>query len=222
MKIKICGITSHEDARLALDLGADLIGFVIADSPRRVRPEEAGAIVARLRDEGRLAGRGTVGVFVNESPAAMARAMSEAGLDEAQIHGDESPEDCADLPFPWYRALRIGSVGDAESRLSAGWPCGRVLVDALSASGYGGTGESVAAAVAIVARDIAAGMGKEFFLAGGIGTHNVASVVRSIRPDGIDVCSGVEERPGRKSREKLERLFAELRRAEEETRRARQ
>jgi phosphoribosylanthranilate isomerase len=215
-KVKICGLTNYEDARLALELGADLLGFVLAASPRRVAPARAGAIVARLRDEGRLEGRGTVGVFVNESPRAMARAMEESGLDEAQLHGDESPEDCAALGFPWYRALRIGSAEDARSKVAAGWPCARLLVDALSASAYGGTGESIRAEAALAARDAARERGKEFFLAGGIASHNVFEVLRSIAPAGIDVSSGVEESPGRKSRERLERLFAEMRREAEE------
>jgi phosphoribosylanthranilate isomerase len=216
-KVKICGLTSYEDARLALELGADLIGFVLAPSPRRVSTSGARAIVARLRDEGRLEGRGSVGVFVNERAEAMARAMEESGLDEAQIHGDESPEDCAELGFPWYRALRIGSAEEAGRRLGAPWTCARLLADALSASAYGGSGESIGAGAALAARGAARKRGKEFFLAGGIAPHNVADIVRSIRPDGIDLSSGVEERPGVKSREKLERLFAELGRAAEET-----
>lgn len=215
-RVKICGLTSYEDARLALELGADLIGFVLAASPRRVSPARAGAIVARLAGEGRLEGRGTVGVFVNESPRAMERAMEEAGLDEAQLHGDESPEDCAALGFPWYKALRIGSAEAARSAIAASWPCARLLADALSASAYGGTGESIGLEAALAARDAARERGKEFFLAGGIAPHNVARVLRSIAPAGIDVGSGVEESPGRKSRERLERLFAEIRREAEE------
>jgi phosphoribosylanthranilate isomerase len=220
MKVKICGITGYEDARLALELGADLIGFVLASSPRRVDPREVGEIVGKLRAEGLLKGRGAVGVFVNESPAAMALAMSEGGLDAAQVHGDESPEDCAALPFPWYRALRIGSASDATAKIGAGWACGRILADALSSSGYGGTGSSIAEGAAWAARDAARDLGKEFFLAGGIGPHNAARIAAAVEPDGIDVCSGVEERAGKKSREKLELLFSELGRAAKEGGRA--
>jgi phosphoribosylanthranilate isomerase len=220
MRVKICGMTSYEDARAALELGAGLIGFVLAPSPRRMEVREVGRIVSRLRDEGRLDGRKAVGVFVNESPAAMERAMAQARLDEAQIHGDESPAGCAELPFPWYRALRIGSASDAEEKLSAGWSCRRLLVDALSASGYGGTGTAVEASSALAAKGAARRAGKEFFLAGGISPHNVAEVLRSVSPDGIDLCSGVEERPGSKSLAKLERLFEEIDRAMKEMKRA--
>jgi phosphoribosylanthranilate isomerase len=216
VKVKICGLTNYEDARLALELGADLIGFVLAASPRRVSPAGAGAIVARLRKEGRLEGRGTVGVFVNEDPAVMARAMEEAGLDAAQVHGDEGPADCAALGFPWYRALRIGSAEEARRKLAAPWPCARLLADARSASAYGGTGEPIGLEASLAARDAARGQGKEFFLAGGIASHNVSGILRTIAPDGIDLSSGVEESPGRKSRERLERLFEELGRAAEE------
>jgi len=216
MKVKICGLTNYEDARLALELGADILGFVLAPSPRRVSPDTAAAILARLRTEGLLAGRETVGVFVNEAPESMAAAMADTGLDFAQLHGDEVPADCAALPFPWYRALRIGSVSEAGRAVSAGWGCSRILIDALSASGYGGTGVRIDAATAIAARDAAKAAGKEFFLAGGITPHNVFEIIRAASPDGIDLSSGVEQSPGRKSRDKLERLFSEIRRVEKE------
>jgi len=214
MKVKICGLTNYDDAALALELGADILGFVLAPSPRRVEPAQAARILARLRAEGRLAGRETVGVFVNEAPEAMAAAMAETGLDFAQVHGDEAPADCAALSFPWYRALRIASPEDAGR--ASDWDCGRILVDALSASGYGGTGLRVDFVAALAARDAVREAGKEFFLAGGITPHNVFEIVRSVSPDGIDLSSGVEERPGRKSPDKLEHLFSEIRRTREE------
>ncbi len=216
MKVKICGLTNYGDARAALELGADILGFVLAPSPRRIAPAEAARILARLRAEGLLAGREAVGVFVNEEPKAMAAAMAETGLDFAQIHGDESPADCAALGFPWYRALRIAAADEAARAVKAGWNCRRILVDALSPSGYGGTGARIDEDAAIAARVAAKSAGKAFFLAGGITPHNVFDVVRSVSPDGIDLSSGVEEGPGKKSRDKLEVLFAEIRRAEKE------
>jgi phosphoribosylanthranilate isomerase len=212
MKVKICGITNYKDAALALDLGADRIGFVMAPSPRRMESEAVRSIVSRLRDEGRLEGRGTVGVFADERPSEIARILSFATLDEAQLEGGESPEECALLPFPWYKKIKVDSVEDAESRVAAGWTCGRILIDAAYSSAAG-AGKTFGVWATLAARDIARGLGKEVVLAGGIGARNVASVVHSLAPDGIDLCSSVEDAPGRMSREKLERLFGELRRA---------
>jgi phosphoribosylanthranilate isomerase len=216
MIVKICGLTNYEDARMALELGADCLGFVLAPSPRQVLPDTVGQILSRLRGEGLLKGCETIGVFVNAPADAMAEILYSAGLDTAQIHGDEEPEACAALPFPWYRALRIASEEDARRRIEAGWKCDRILVDALSDSGYGGTGRCVDLNTARASREAAHAEGKSFFLAGGITPHNVADIIRTISPEGIDLSSGVEESPGRKSPDKLRRLFEEIRRAAQE------
>jgi phosphoribosylanthranilate isomerase len=213
MKVKICGITRYEDAAMALELGADRIGFVMAPSPRRMAPEEVRTIVTKLKAEGALEGRSTVGVFADQSPAEVGRALSLAGLDEAQLEGEEKAEDCARLPFPWYKKIKIDSVADAERILAAGWSCKRILIDAAYPTASG-SGKTFGVWATLAARDIARDMGKEVVLAGGISPRNVASVVHSLSPDGIDLCSSVEESTGRKSREKLETLFDELRRAE--------
>jgi phosphoribosylanthranilate isomerase len=216
LKVKICGITSAEDGRMALSLGADELGFVLAPSPRRVDPESIKSILEALRGEGGSPSFRAIGVFVNEEAAAMRDIVSFAGLDAAQIHGDEAPPACAAFGFPWYRALRIGSVDDARRLVAAGWACPRILVDAASRGLYGGTGASIGTWAALAARVLARGQGKEFFVAGGIRPNGVASLVHSLSPDGIDVSSGVEESPGKKSRDKLEALFSEIRRARAE------
>lgn len=214
IKVKICGITVAEDAELALSLGADELGFVLAPSPRRVEPEAVRAILSRLRGDGRLPAFRAVGVFVNEPVDAMRDIMSFAGLDAAQVHGDETPEDCAAFGFPWYRALRIASVHEALRLVGAGWDCPRVLVDAHARSAYGGTGASIGSWAAIAAGVLARERGQEFFVAGGVRPRSAASFVHSLGPDGLDVSSGVEESPGRKSRAKLEALFRAVREAE--------
>jgi phosphoribosylanthranilate isomerase len=236
--VKICGLTNYEDAALALDLGADAIGFVLAASPRRVEPAVAADILSRLRSEGRLPppndrgrapdprprivtgssaprafGPRAIGVFVNEDPAAMADIIDFVGLDAAQVHGDEAAEDCARFGFPWYRALRARDGAEACALAAMGWACPRLLFDASVAGAYGGSGKAVPGAVALAARDGTRGAGMEFFLAGGIGAANVADILDLVAPDGIDVCSGVEEGPGRKSRAAMEKLFSEIRRS---------
>jgi phosphoribosylanthranilate isomerase len=218
-RVKICGITNLEDAALALSLGADELGFVLAPSPRRVEPEAVRAMIEALRGDARLPSFRAIGVFVNEAPSAMRDIISHAGLDAAQVHGDESPEACSAFGFPWYRALRIASVAEAQSLASAGWACPRILIDASPRASagdvvYGGTGSSIGTWAALAARAITKERGLEFFVAGGVRPRSVASFVHSLSPDGIDVSSGVEERPGRKSKDKLEALFRELRRAD--------
>jgi phosphoribosylanthranilate isomerase len=212
-KVKICGITNAEDGALALALGADELGFVLAPSPRRVEPEAARSILEALRGEPGLPPFRAIGVFVNEGEGAMRDILSFSGLDAAQVHGDEDPVACAAFDFPWYRALRIGSVADALSLVGTAWPCPRLLVDASSRTLYGGTGGRIGAWAALAARALARGAGKEFFIAGGIGPRSAASVIHSLSPDGVDVSSGVEERPGKKSAAKMEALFAEISRA---------
>jgi phosphoribosylanthranilate isomerase len=219
LKVKICGITSFEDGALALSLGADELGFVLAPSPRRVEPEALKAMLDELRGDGGLPAFRAIGVFVNETADAMRDIISYCGLDAAQVHGDETPRDCAAFDFPWYRGLRIGSVADANRLVRAGWGCPRILVDAApqpasatprGGAAYGGTGKSIGAWAAIAARAHARAAGKEFFVAGGMGPRSVASAIWSLSPDGVDVSSGVEERPGKKSPEKLASFFAEI------------
>ena len=143
--------------------------------------------------------------------------MAFAGLDLAQLHGDEQPEACAAFGFPWYKALRIASVDQAERLAGRPWPCARLLVDSssqasplASTAAYGGSGSSIGTWAVLAARARARDAGKEFFVAGGVRPRNVASFIHSFSPDGIDVSSGVEESPGRKSKEKLEALFSEI------------
>jgi len=217
VKVKICGITNVDDGALSLSSGADELGFVFAPSPRRVAPEAAKAILEELRGRGGLPGFRAIGVFVNEDANAMRDIVSYCGLDSAQVHGDEAAEDCAAFGFPWYRALRVGSVADAKRLLGSAWDCPRILVDAAPpepGAAYGGSGKAVDTWAALAARVMARSAGKEFFIAGGIGPRNVAGIIGSIAPDGIDVASGVEESPGKKSAPRLEALFGEVRRAD--------
>lgn len=214
VKVKICGITRIEDARTAIELGADELGFILAPSSRRVEPEAVKAILEALRGEFGHGSFRAVGVFVNERPDAMRDIIAFAGLDVAQVHGDETPAACGALDFPWYRALRIDTVADAQSLVGGGWSCPRLLVDAAVRGSYGGTGSSIGTWAALAAGALAREAGKEYFVAGGIKPRNAASFIYSLSPDGIDVSSGVEDAPGVKSREKLEALFHEIRRAE--------
>ncbi|MEI6386430.1 MAG: phosphoribosylanthranilate isomerase [Spirochaetota bacterium] len=212
--MKICGLTRLGDAQLALGLGADELGFVLAPSPRRVTPGLVKSILDALRDAGKPFR--AIGVFVNEAPSAMRDILAFTGLDAAQIHGDEEPATCAAFDFAWYRALRPGSAGAAAgtaTSLMASWTCPRILADAAVKGSYGGTGTTLALPLALEARDATRAAGKQFFLAGGLGPANIAGVLAALQPggiEGIDASSGLEEAPGIKSPELLKAYFAEI------------
>ncbi|MCS7056745.1 MAG: phosphoribosylanthranilate isomerase [Thermoflexales bacterium] len=200
--VKICGITNPDDARCAVDAGADLLGFIFyPKSPRAVTPAAAREIVAVVRRSAhpRASRVRCVGVFVNESPADMLRVLDDAGLDYAQLSGDESPADLAALAGRAYKAVR--SWHDAwEAFIGPGLnqDLPALLLDANHATLYGGSGqradESLAAYLARRCR---------LLLAGGLTPDNVAEVVRTIRPWGVDVASGVEASPGKKDPAKV-------------------
>ncbi|MBV9923678.1 MAG: phosphoribosylanthranilate isomerase [Acidobacteria bacterium] len=196
--VKVCGITNLEDALAALDAGADMLGFnFYARSPRYVTPAAAREIVERLP-----AGATCVGVFVNEArPADVERIAREAGLGAAQLHGDETPEYCRSLRgLKTIKALRVGPNYGAET--AAAFDTDAVLLDAYVPGERGGTGHTFDWSLASQTRERVA----RLFLAGGLTPENVASAVAAVRPYAVDVCSGVETSPGRKSPELMRRF----------------
>lgn len=189
--VKICGITTPEDAALAIGEGADYIGFVFyPQSPRAVTPEKAAEILDELRPAVRA-----VGVFVNESPLAVAGIVKACRLAAAQLHGNENAAEFEIARFPVWRAVRLEKGGwrpDAER-----WKAERFVMDAATPV-FGGSGERTDwAAAAVFARMHPA------FLAGGLTPDNVAEAIRQVSPMGVDVSTGVEARPGRKDPRKV-------------------
>ncbi len=204
--VKICGITNSEDVALAEALGADLLGFVFADSPRRVDA----SFVRGLPETGAL----KVGVVVlgegeRRLPTDVEALLSGSFLDAVQLHGEETPEICGSLGVPYYKALRPASAAETETSIAA-YRCPRVLVDARSIGAYGGTGLRVPDDIVRAA----AGAGP-LWLAGGLGPDNVREAVETWRPELVDASSRLEERPGRKSRDLMERFFREIDHASE-------
>jgi phosphoribosylanthranilate isomerase len=208
--VKICGITRPQDAELAIGLGARAVGFVFwPDSPRRIDPQAARAIAA-----GVPAGVAKVGVFVDETAEEIARVMDEAGLDVAQLHGHESPEFCrelkgrlsasaADVPRRVIKAIGLKNGGAVDlSEFDADIV---LLLDAHDPERRGGTGKTVNWDVA---RDIAAM--RPTILAGGLNAANIKLAIRSVRPYGIDVSSGVESSPGIKDPNRMRSFFEAL------------
>ncbi|MCP9452098.1 MAG: phosphoribosylanthranilate isomerase [Nitrospira sp.] len=191
VKVKICGITNHDDAHLAVEAGADALGFVLyRQSPRYVRPETVRAIVASLPPF-----VVSIGVFVNEHAEVVRQLMDDCGLVLAQLHGDESSSYCETLGRPTIKAVRLK---DRHSLLAVAEFHGRAgvrgfVVDAFSEQAYGGTGRPVDWTLAgEIARTA------PVLLAGGLTPDNVGEAIRSVRPYGVDVSSGVEARPGKK------------------------
>jgi phosphoribosylanthranilate isomerase len=203
-KIKICGITNQEDADIAVQEGADALGFVFyAESPRYVQPAIAQHIIASLPPFVI-----PVGVFVNHDLEMVKRLYDDCGLGLAQLHGDESPDFCESLQRPALRAIRIKN---RRSYLALAEWKGRIgvrgfVVDAFSDTAYGGTGHTTDWSLAgEVAKAV------PILLAGGLNPENVREAIRQVQPYGVDVSSGVELSPGRKDPGKIREFIQSVR-----------
>lgn len=206
--VKICGTTNLEDAQAAVDAGADALGFVFADSPRRAEPAVAAEIAHAVPEHVER-----IGVFVNETAERIAGIVRDAGLTGIQLHGDES------LDFAWKVAADLGSTGTVrvipvfpihrfrEMVMSGGVNVGfgmldSVLFDSLVTDTRGGSGKTweweMGRKLVENLRDYV-----KIIVAGGLTPANVADAIRTLRPWGVDVASGVEREPGKKDRYKV-------------------
>ena len=195
--VKICGITNVGDARIAADAGADAVGFIFAESPRRVSIEEARRISAAL-PENIL----RVGVFVDEDPAEISRISREVGLDVAQLHGDETPEAVTAVRQGGVKVMKALRVRDAFTLEALdGYEADLVLLDAYSDEMRGGTGRRFdwEAAKSLGGRD-------NIVVSGGLGPENVREAVEFFEPYGVDASSSLEDAPGRKNGERVRRF----------------
>ncbi len=202
--IKICGLTLLDDARWALEEGADYLGFVLYPaSPRYVSAAALVQIVEHLPAHARL-----VGVFVNASPGYVKQVVADCRLAAVQLNGNESVQEFCNLSVPVWRAVRqeAGQWRPAPDQ----WSAERFVLDAASPA-FGGTGVKI---------DWNAG--REFaarhraMLAGGLDPDSVAEAIRQVRPIGVDVSSGVESSPGKKDLHKVAAFIANARAAAEE------
>ena len=200
--IKICGLTTWDDARCAVEAGATHLGFVFhRESPRGITPKHAARIIEKLPQ-----GVRTVGVFVNEDPAVVRQVAVDCQLRAIQLHGDEFPAPFADMPVPVWRAIRFGN-GEWTPRPRF-WEPEYFLMDAACPE-FGGSGQKVewSAAKAFAAQ-------YRSILAGGLTPVNVAEAIVMVRPGGVDVSSGVELSPGRKDQAKVKAFVSAAREAE--------
>lgn len=205
-RVKICGITNPEDARLACDLGADAIGLnFYPESVRCISPFMARTIGRSLPPY-----VATVGVFVNWTPQVVVTLANALGLTGAQLHGDETAEDVATIAeeIRTIKAIRPERDVKIES-LSAYKAASAFLIDAAVRGEYGGTGVKADWEFAG-----AAAKSKCVILSGGLTADNVAEAIRMVRPYAVDVASGVECKPGKKDMGKLREFFAEVARAD--------
>jgi len=201
--VKICGITDYEDASIAVGLGAGALGFIFADSPRQITPQKARDIIRAMPPFVK-----TVGVFVDEGPAAIKEIIHYCGLDLVQLHGDESPDLCCELMPYTIKALRIKDESSLRtSRIYQG-KVRALLLDTYSKDKAGGTGKTFNWQLAIKIKKL----GIPIILAGGLGPANIDGAVSTVRPYAVDVNSGVEERPGKKSHTLMKDLMEKVRR----------
>lgn len=202
--VKICANTSLEDALLAVEAGADAVGFVFAKSPRRVTVEQVAAIVPALPPSIEK-----IGVFVDAPLEAIVAAVRACGLTGVQLHSDSGPELPAQLRAelgPAVRILRVVHFGPDAVQQAAAYAADpntdAVLIDSRTATAVGGTG--IAFDWEEAGRTLFTGeAARKLIVAGGLHPGNVAEAIARLRPRGVDVASGVEAAPGRKDPAKI-------------------
>lgn len=202
IRIKICGVTTFDDALFTAEAGAHLLGFnCYKKSPRYIAPDAARAICDGLRRQLGTACPALVGIFVNEVVSVISATTTKIGLGYAQLSGDESDSMLKELRGIGYKAIRPMNKAmalDDTNYFKAQFPTdGRIpsiLLDAYHPQLYGGTGEQASVEVALAVKEQV----PRLMLAGGLTPDNITERVRSIQPWGVDVASGVEppEKPG--------------------------
>ena len=204
-RVKICGITTWDDARLSLDLGASALGFnFYPHSPRAVTPADAWSIIRRLPPFVEA-----VGVFVNWPPLVVDALARAVRLGAVQLHGSESPAEVKELSRK-HRVIKAFAVkpGFRVASLARYRAADALLLDGFSCGVHGGTGRTLNWELARAASRYG-----RIILAGGLTPENVSAAIRVAQPYAVDVASGVEARPGRKDPAKLRALFAAIEQA---------
>jgi len=198
-RVKVCGITSVQDARWAAECGADAIGLIFIESPRRVDVARASEIVAALPPY-----TTPVGLFAEVSDEEIAETASEVGLRVVQIHGAFPPEAALGLKRRGIKVVKAVAVGSVEDiREMRGYPAEAFLLDAKAEGKHGGTGKTFDWSLAREAKELGA-----VILAGGLGPDNVAEAIRQVKPYAVDASSRLEAKPRVKDPE-LVRRFVE-------------
>jgi len=204
-RIKVCGLTTPADAQAVVATGVDAVGLVFyAPSPRAVSVAQAQAICRVLPPFVTV-----VGLFVNEARRTIEDVLESVPLNCLQFHGDESPEDCAGYGIPFLKVARVQSGLDLVQFAARYDNAQGVLVDAFVPGVPGGTGQTFDWSL------VPPMWSCPWVLSGGLTGDNVAAAVRQLRPWAVDVSSGVEEAPGRKSLGAVERFVAAVKAADD-------
>lgn len=206
-KVKICGITCLEDALAAVDAGADAVGFVFAESPRRIQPGLAERIAGQLPPFVAV-----VGVFVNCHADSALLDECLPFLHAIQLHGDEPPEFAKRLPRKRIKSFRVRTSEDLRPIEAYRGAVDAILLDSRVEGFRGGSGQSFDWELARGARSA----GIPIVLAGGIGPDNVAAAITEVRPYAVDASTRLESSPGRKDAALVRRFVREVRRADAE------
>ncbi|WP_043315492.1 phosphoribosylanthranilate isomerase [Microbulbifer sp. HZ11] len=203
MRVKICGITSVEDARLAVDAGADALGLVFyPPSPRHVTAERAAEIASAVSPFAVL-----TGLFVDAHPQDVEDILKLVPLNLLQFHGDENAPYCRQFHRPYMKALRMKPGLDPVEAMAA-YPDARgILLDAYRKGVPGGTGDT------FDWQRVPQGSDRHIILAGGLNLENVAEAIAAANPHGVDVSGGVEAAPGRKDPHKVRAFIRAARNA---------
>ncbi len=200
VKIKICGITNIKDALLVEKLGADIIGMIFAQSPRRISVLKAKRIVNALKLSTKKAG-----VFVNEDIKKVNKIIKDLGLNFVQLHGDEPVSYIKKIKgAKVIKAIRIKNRTQAINDINKYKNSAQFLLfDTFDTKKAGGTGRPFK-------WDAIKGVKSPYFVAGGIGCNNIKDVILQLNPYGVDINSAVEMYPGKKSIKKLKMLFNKI------------
>ena len=198
MKVKICGITNLDDAKLSYELGADAIGFIFYEKSKRyIAPEKAKEIIRQIP-----AFVLKVGVFVNESTDKINNIAKGIKLNLIQLHGNESPEMIADIDLPVIKAFRVSE--DFDYSIIKQYNNCSFLLDTYNKNEFGGTGQQ------FNWKNIPSEIKSEIILAGGISENNIEQICKDVNPYAIDVSSSIEKEPGKKDHKKLKKLFKKI------------
>lgn len=204
VRVKICGLTRDEDVRVAVGCGADAIGFLFTESPRRISVESAIRLCSYV-PKGVL----RVGLFLDQDRSEIDRVVSSVPLDILQFHGSETEQECSAYGLPWLKAV---AMENAESALQAelDYPgASGLLLDSHAPGQRGGSGE-------VFDWSLSRPLSKPVWLAGGLSADNVSQAIRTVRPYAVDVSSGVETAPGIKDANRITAFFKAVRKIENE------
>jgi phosphoribosylanthranilate isomerase len=202
VKVKICGLTRAEDVQVAVEAGANAIGFVFTASPRRINIETA-VRLSRYVPSGVL----RVGLFLDQERSEIEQVVHSVPLDLLQFHGNETEQECDLFGLPWLKAVAMEDAGSVK-RAQRDYPgAAGLLLDSHSKGERGGSGR-------VFDWSLSVPESKSIWLAGGLNADNVGQAIRTVKPFAVDVSSGVEIRPGIKDAGMIKAFFKAVRAAE--------